>query len=348
MGSSKSKQKSSKNSDPKDGTCKDCCQICGRLLLLVVGILAVIFSLLVVASCDFIEFSVSIPSNTTAPPETVQFSFGQFRYEANNSECRSISDNDLNIDWTFWTGRISTAVALICAGTCCLIILVEFVCCRFKFSRCLMITLFSIAILGEAMAFIMFASDVCTSENAQGRRYPCQAGTGSWYAVTAIGLYFIASLSSCFAPRPKPMIARLADDDDPCLCCHRKKKDDKDHVEEESKKVDEEQPTPPVQEPPEPVPVQEPPPPIAPAVAAGVAAGTVAATAVATSTQTSPQKEAPISHVYTPSEDDSSQVSSINHPSNVSAMTMPTTFFPTVSIYDGDMFFDSGDGANSV
>jgi hypothetical protein len=27
---------------------------------------------------------------------------------------------------------------------------------------------------------------------------------------------------------------------------------------------------------------------------------------------------------------------------------MPTAIFPTVSIYDGDMFFDSGDGANSV
>eukprot|EP00544_Gedaniella_sp_CCMP2646_P003800 CAMPEP_0202496020 /NCGR_PEP_ID=MMETSP1361-20130828/18674_1 /ASSEMBLY_ACC=CAM_ASM_000849 /TAXON_ID=210615 /ORGANISM="Staurosira complex sp., Strain CCMP2646" /LENGTH=338 /DNA_ID=CAMNT_0049127235 /DNA_START=40 /DNA_END=1053 /DNA_ORIENTATION=+ len=338
MGNSKRKKKSiSKRSDPQDSKCKDCCQICGRLLLLVTGILAVIFSLLVFASCDFVEFSVTTPSNSTdanstdAPSTTVEFSFGQFRYQANNSECQRLADNDFKIDWTFWTGRISTAVALACAGICCLIILVEFVCCRFKFSRCLMTTLFSIAILGEAMSFIMFASNVCTSENATGRRYPCQAGTGSWYAVTAIGLYFIASLSSCFAPRPKPMIARLEDEDDPCLCCRGKKKDDD---VDESKKADEEQPTAPVQEPSEPVPIQEPPsPPITPVVAAGAAAGT----SVARSTQTSPPKEVKISHVYSPSDDDSSQVSSINHPSNVSAMTMPTAAFPTVSIYDGDM-----------
>lgn len=141
-----------------------------RLVLFVASILAVVFSLLVVASCDFIEFVATPTNSTDATP--IEFSFGQFRYQANNSGCLKIDDNDINIDWTFWTGRVSTAIALICAGVACLIILVEFICCRFKFSRCALSTLFSIAILGMALAFLMFASNVwCVNMHAMNVYY---------------------------------------------------------------------------------------------------------------------------------------------------------------------------------
>lgn len=133
-----------------------------RILLFLAGILAVIFSLLVLSSCDFIEFAAT---NATDPNELegavlIEFSFGMFRYDANDTGCRSFDDNDILVDWPIWTGRGSTAVALLCAAAACLLMLVEFVCCRFKFSRCLMTTLFSFAIFGMALAFIMFASDV--------------------------------------------------------------------------------------------------------------------------------------------------------------------------------------------
>lgn len=164
MGSSKKSSKHhSKHDDPKDGDCKDCCRICGRLLLFCVAILAVVFSLLVAGSCEFVEFAATNSTTAEQEPNTVvvEFSFGQFRYDANNQGCQKIDDNsNIPEDWTMWTGRISTAVALICAVISCILILVEFICCRFKFSRCLMVTLFSIGILGMALAFLLFASDV--------------------------------------------------------------------------------------------------------------------------------------------------------------------------------------------
>lgn len=117
-------------------------------------------SLLVVSSCEFVEFAATNSTDPNEPGTVVQFSFGQFRYDANNTGCRSMNDDYIEVDWTIRSGRVSTFVSLICACAACLIILVEFLCCRFRFSRCLMITLFSIAILGMALGFLMFASDI--------------------------------------------------------------------------------------------------------------------------------------------------------------------------------------------
>jgi hypothetical protein len=159
------------------------------------------------------------------------------------------------------------------------------------------------------------------------------------------------------------MVRRLTehdDDNDPCLCCGGKKEKDEESQEEQK---DEEQPEPSApEEPPEPVP-----PPVEEDVAPVVVA---AAAAVPAATQTSPRSEteptaqvatqtsvrvpqaatqtAPVEHVVTDDahSDNVSQVSSTVHPSGVSAVTMPTYY--DVSIYDGDMFFDSGGDAKSV
>ena len=133
-------------------------------LLLSLGIAAVVFSLLVVSSCDFVQFAAI---NSTDPNATlVEFSFGQFRYDTDDSGCISMNGSNLKIDWPITTGRVSTFVALLCAGVACVFIIVEFMCCRFKLSRCLLATLFCIAIVGMALAFLSFASNVWCVEHA--------------------------------------------------------------------------------------------------------------------------------------------------------------------------------------
>lgn len=130
-----------------------------RILLFLVAVVSVIFSLLVIGTCDFIEFLVEVPDQNGTTSLTA-FSFGQFRYDVNNTGCKSIDDADLPIDWTIWTGRCSTAAAGVCATLACILIVVEFLCCRFNFSRCLLSTLFAIGILGMACAFFMFTSSI--------------------------------------------------------------------------------------------------------------------------------------------------------------------------------------------
>lgn len=137
------------------------------------------------------------------------------------------------------------------------------------------------------------------------------------------------------------MIKRLTheDENDNCLCCGGKKKDidddnEKEDDEKKSKLVDEEQPEPPLPPPP--------PPPQVSQATQTADAGVVALAAAPELYYSAPMPQVVIP--YTP--DDASQASTTIHPSNVSVVTMPV--FRTVSIHDGDMFFDAGDDANSV
>ena len=158
---------------------------------------------------------------------------------------------------------------------------------------------------------------VTSSQGFRDGPYPCQSGSGTWYAITALCFYIVAVFFFCISPKPKPLCFRIKEDKetDPCICCQKKVE----KTEEDEEKAEQQ---PPAQAPPV---VQEEPDAAVKAVAAG--AGAAAAT-----NQMYGVERPPSQVVY--AFDDLSEGKS-----SIGAVTVP--FYMSADVVEGDLYFDA-------
>jgi ABC-type transport system involved in multi-copper enzyme maturation permease subunit len=131
------------------------------VFILILAFVALIFSLTVALSCDFVEvvLSENSPESLTSSNLT-SLSLGQYRYNPNGEGCQSLRQNNIDISWDFITGQIGLLVAVVCAVVVIMLLLIEATCCRFPCSRCIISTCFVLAVIGMAMTFLTYASSV--------------------------------------------------------------------------------------------------------------------------------------------------------------------------------------------
>jgi len=241
----KSRDESSDESDDfgdADGDgATDSLDFCNSMLvcaLVVTTIAGTALSIATLPSCDFLTYTLipgnnstieGVPWATTSFSNATRASFGLVYFQYENQTCAIYSHPD-RMGATYQTGRYGGIIAA-CLGVVSIAVLaIELVCCRFRCSRVVLVSLLALAVLGQSLTFVLYASDVCFSnKNLAG--YPCSFGGGSILSVVAFGLYMCACTIACPAPKPRPLIMMILERRsrqrraDPCCYCWHKKSD---------------------------------------------------------------------------------------------------------------------------
>jgi hypothetical protein len=207
-------------------------------------------SLIALGSCQLFSYSNARLTNTE-PVDTLiddvvfpdgQLSsvttatFGLLTWNPENNGCRRYGDPN-SLSQAFGAARVGGVTAALFASASFLIICAEFACCRFCFSRCMAVTFVLVAAVAQAVTMSVYSSDICLSKSAP---YACSYERGTSFAIAAMVLLAVTSISACAAPKARPLIRVLMEhdrsDNDPCCYCWRKdklnikkKNDDKDN-----------------------------------------------------------------------------------------------------------------------
>ena len=166
---------------------------------------------------------------------------GLYRYDPQDISggCRKYELSGSNLGKSFQTARACGILAAIFGSHALLMILVEFLCCRFWCSRNLIIIMLLLACITEALTTVIMLNNACLeNKNAP---YLCEMHRDSVLAFVASGLYLLSTFLSCLIPRSVPLVRVLLDSDkhsttvDPCCCCWsagRNNKDGDDGIED--------------------------------------------------------------------------------------------------------------------
>lgn len=225
-------KKESDSSKPGECYAKAC-----RWFLFLIIISAISLTCVVASSCNFLEYSgqgtstnsTNLPSNQTLNStetfsfETETFSFGLWRYDPSGEGCRSIPEEFEDKSYRTESAQLGALLALVFAVCGMLIIWIEFICCRFCGGRILEVICFLAATICQGGTFVLFSSELCTSDLSQ--PYPCALGEGGIISIVAIALYFISAILICSTSKPEPTCVKLREEEkhhDPCCCFHKK------------------------------------------------------------------------------------------------------------------------------
>jgi hypothetical protein len=235
-------------------------------LLVLLEVSAVIFSTVTLSSCDFFEFTQkvgNVPLSQLLPEETSDFTssnptlgnvtqagFGMLQWSPNFWGCTDYA-NRASLGTAFRTGQAGALLATSFGLLALLLNVTELLCCRFVCAKVLACLALIVALVGQALTFVLYASDICLHrDNAV---YACQFGSGCAWSIVAFLCFLLASLLVCPAPKPNPLCKQVCDKrhsrgpqqqnapvSDPCCYCFRKKKkdDDADNAAEAKKEED--------------------------------------------------------------------------------------------------------------
>jgi len=212
-----------------------------RILHLMVAIIALVFSILTLLSCDFMEYEFPPPigasdvdiidsgSNTnssSALPEGVEPpyrtpTFGLFKENPTGLVCTQYED-DHDPFPAHIASRLASAIATILGILALLLLLVEFLCCRFWCSRLIVIIILMVAGISQAFTLVLFLAEPCGGRN--GDKYVCSLSQGGIESIVAAALFLLEAILTCCTPKSIPLLRVMRDMErlsvrDPCLCC---------------------------------------------------------------------------------------------------------------------------------
>lgn len=217
-----------------------------RIFHLVVAIIALVFSIMTLLSCDFLEYEFPPPigasdvdiidssSNTnssSALPDGVDRTptFGLFKENPTGSVCTQYGD-DHDPFAAHTASRLASAIATILGILALLLLLVEFLCCRFWCSRLIVILLLMVAGISQAFTLVLFLAEPCGGRN--GDKYVCSLSQGGIESIVAAALFLLEAILTCCTPKSIPLLRVMRDMErlsvrDPCLfCCKGRSRDE--------------------------------------------------------------------------------------------------------------------------
>jgi hypothetical protein len=232
---------------------------------------AVVFSAVTASSCDFFEFTQkagNVPLSQLLPQETadvnatssgganngevVEAGFGMLQWSPNFLGCTDYADR-AGLGTAFRTGQAGALMAVSFGLLAALLNVTELLCCRFVCAKVLACGALIVALVGQALTFVLYASDVCLHrDNAV---YACRFGSGCAWSIAALLCFLLSSLLVCPTPKPDPLCKQVCDQtrhnrgqqrenvSDPCCYCFRKKKDGDDDNDVGKEKEEEEDET---------------------------------------------------------------------------------------------------------
>ena len=228
-----------------------------RILHLAVAISALVFSLLALLSCDFLEheYPPSLGSSdaysdtngrqgdivfaqgsdmnnnsTSIQPEDIDLAvpigrptptFGLFKQNPTGQVCTEY-DRSLDPYPAMTASRLCAGIATILGILALLLLLVEFLCCRYPCSRLIVIIILMIASISQAFTLVLFLAEPCDGRN--GDKYLCSFSQGGIWSMVAAGLFLVEATLTCCTPKSVPLLRVMRDMErlsvrDPCLCC---------------------------------------------------------------------------------------------------------------------------------
>jgi len=161
--------------------------------------------------------------------------FGLFQWSPNMMGCTDYDDTS-QLGTAFKTARVGGVLASSAGILALFIATVEFICCRFVCARVLMCILLVIALIGQGLTFVLYASDICLHKGNV--VYACDFGAACGWSVLATFCFLAASVFVCPTPKPQPLCKKMCGEreqrpvaDPCCYCIRREKHVDEDHHE---------------------------------------------------------------------------------------------------------------------
>jgi len=184
-------------------------------------LLQVILQIFATLDCEFIKYEA------IGLPDGFSRTIGLFvEHESNNNECSKLifgSEDVLDDDPFFKTGRAMIILSLIAAACGGSLVMFEFFCCKVCCAVLLENLFFLGAMVTGSLAFLAYHNPYCDTieEKAQevldeqslqteaNELFECTFGQGSVYNVCALAFYLVAFVVLCCAPKPTPLIHQL-------------------------------------------------------------------------------------------------------------------------------------------
>jgi hypothetical protein len=162
--------------------------------------------------------------------------FGLLQWSPNNWGCTDYS-NKGGMGTAFSTAQVGGLLASIFGLIALFFHATELVCCRFVCAKVLGCLALLIAVIGQSLTFVLYASDVCLHRGNV--VYACDFGQGCAWSILAFCFYLLSTLLVCPAPKPQPLCKAVCekassagrqqqkqqDVSDPCCYCFRYKRD---------------------------------------------------------------------------------------------------------------------------
>jgi hypothetical protein len=197
-----------------------------RLFLLLAAILAAIFSIAAVRSCEFLEYQRprGASSNSAIVPTEYRnmtyATLGIYRFSPEGGTC--IGYNEPIVPFSLKTARAGAVLGALLGCFAVLLLLVEFLFCRFWCSRTVIVWTYLAAIICQAISFSPFAGRLCHPEKNISA-YFCGIDMGAIWSIVAMGLYLLCSIMACLTPHGKPLMRLVREMEkrqvrDPCCC----------------------------------------------------------------------------------------------------------------------------------
>lgn len=220
-----------------DRTTDGCARICGFFTLLLAST-GVALSCFVVGSCDFLTFQFpDLPLPTLDPiaisslvptysPTPEELSFGLFKFLSREDEQCYFYDNRFsgeNLGVHQYIARLGGVLMVVCSLVGLCLMLFQFFCCRFYCAKSLVVTGFTIALLGIPMTFVLFFDPEC--RRREGEVYTCERGKAANQAIAASAIFITVLVMLCFTPSVVPVLRLMEESSLPnwqCFyCCSR-------------------------------------------------------------------------------------------------------------------------------
>jgi hypothetical protein len=136
------------------------------LFLLAFALTGFALSLSSFRGCDFFIYDLApvptgIEPDVRAGTENITYvKVGLHRYEAEGNGCRKLTDDFDIVDGFFTAARTGNALAILLSLVATILILFEFLCCRFPCSRVLITSLLVSAFFSQSLTFLVYVSDI--------------------------------------------------------------------------------------------------------------------------------------------------------------------------------------------
>ena len=141
--------------------------ICLRVTFLVMLACAFCCTLASMANCNYITYEPREPPTSdvvdTRPDLLLNVSIvsiGLYQYDPDYDGCRKISDDFDQLAGQFTAAQIGVSLAAIFAAAALVLLLIDFLCCRFPCSRFEISLLCVLALVGQALTSLVFAAPI--------------------------------------------------------------------------------------------------------------------------------------------------------------------------------------------
>eukprot|EP00562_Extubocellulus_spinifer_P014205 CAMPEP_0178561082 /NCGR_PEP_ID=MMETSP0697-20121206/11820_1 /TAXON_ID=265572 /ORGANISM="Extubocellulus spinifer, Strain CCMP396" /LENGTH=429 /DNA_ID=CAMNT_0020194361 /DNA_START=152 /DNA_END=1441 /DNA_ORIENTATION=- len=215
----------------------DWCMRFFQFLHFTLAILAFVFSLQSLTSCDFLTYSwppnglapPGVPPDVTAGDLVGSPTQGIWKHNPTGGVCIEYANEIRAPGPALRASRLCSVIGSAFGAIALLLLLIELTCCRFWCSRVIVMFVFIIACIGQAFTLTLLLGEVCGGR--KGNKYLCDLGNGAKGALVATALYLSAAIFACCIPKSIPILRVMRDMEalsvvDSGCCCKGRTRED--------------------------------------------------------------------------------------------------------------------------